>query len=591
MAEQSCPSTVTNFFSGPKRPGAPRATPRRDGIGLAFLAKRHPMSYPSATAEDTRRAKALVRAVVSALRERGAPSLDATATAWLEDRPHSLWPLLDAAVAACTARRRNEAQVTACRWLLANQLELIRYRLERGHDWAQAMLDAYQEKLIALVQAHALPEADWFELVNLLKIAKVPIRPGMAEALTMAAADATAEDVPSPEEIPHQLRGMLDALGRSTEDPFMVVEGLAETGTLMPVELRVYMTHELGLSPHAVLREAVPLLLLDPEPAVRQAAAAVLEQVAGPDTVSPVMLRRALLVRNWVPEAEREPIDRLVRKARLKGVTCAQWAPPPALAIQCSMVDGSGAQSLLVTTPKGRTGLFIGLLLKQGYGIRDAWCDASLPRPEINRALRETQRTMTWHPTGRDHLDLVVQHHIRRGLTAGHLPQAAIVAVAEAFGAADWKDRGIDVAAETERLFSGLGAAAGSAAAVTASLRRSGTWLAHDPMMQSWFEDDAAIRALVEGKPRPKPQVAVRRVLEEVLPARRAAWAERALLLALWLQAGPAATASAATDPAGRWQDCVVLAHALLSERPLAELPAMVAIAERSIFAASAKVW
>lgn len=544
------------------------------------------MQIPSATTEDTRRAKALVRAVVAALRQRGAPSLDAADIAWLEDRPQSLWPLLDAAVAASTARRRNEAQITACRWLLANQLELIRYRLERGHDWAKAMLDAYQEKLIALVQANALPEADWFELVNLLKIAKVPIRPEMAEALTMAAADATAGEAPSPDEIPQQLRGMLDALGGSTDDPFMVVEGLAETGTLMPAELRAYMTHELGLSPHAVLREAVPLLLLDPEPAVRQAAAAVLEQVAGPDTVSPVMLRRALLVRNWVPEAEREAIDRLVRKARLKGVTCAQWGPAPALAIQCSMVDGSGAQSLLVTTPKGRTALFVGLLLKQGYGIRDCWCDASLPRPEINRALKETQRTMTWHPTGRDHLDLVVQHHIRRGLTEGHLPQATIVAVAEAFGAADWKDRGIDVAAETERLFSEIKAEAASAAALAASLRRSGEWLAHDPMMQSWFEDDAAIRTLVEGKPRLKPQVAVRRVLEEVLPARRAAWAERTLLLALWLQAGPPAAV-----PAGRWQDCVVLAHALLSARPLAELPAMVAIAERSIFAASASAW
>jgi hypothetical protein len=90
----------------------------------------------------------------------------------------------------------------------------------------------------------------------------------------------------------------------------MVVEGLAETSMLMPAELRAYMTHELGLSPHAVLREAVPLLLLDPEPTVRQAAAAVLEQVASPETISPVMLRRTLLIRNWVPEAEREAIDR-----------------------------------------------------------------------------------------------------------------------------------------------------------------------------------------------------------------------------------------------------------------------------------------
>ena len=94
-------------------------------------------------------------------------------------------------MAASTARRRDEALITACRWLLANQLELIRYRLERGHEWARSMLDAYQEKLIALVQANTLPESDWFELVNLLKVAKVAIRPEMAEALALAAAHAT----------------------------------------------------------------------------------------------------------------------------------------------------------------------------------------------------------------------------------------------------------------------------------------------------------------------------------------------------------------------------------------------------------------
>ncbi|MEA2729003.1 MAG: hypothetical protein QOF70_3478 [Acetobacteraceae bacterium] len=472
------------------------------------------------------------------------------------------------------------------RWLIANQLELIRYRLERGHDWARVMLDAYQEKLIALAQTNTLPGADWLSLVNLLKDAKVPIRPETAEALARATADAMPGDTLSSQDIPRELRRNLDQIGRSTEDPFMVVAGLAETGTLMPPELRAYLTHELGLSPHAILREAVPLLLLDPEPIVRQAAAAVLEQVAGPETFSPVMLRRTLLVRNWVPDTEREAIDRLVRKARLKGVACAQWAMAPALAIRSSMVDGSGAQSFILATPTGRTGLFAGLLLKQSFGVRDALCDRSLSRREITRSLKGMQQTMASLAVERDYLDVVVQHHIARGLTMGHLPQTTIVEIAEATGAADWKDRALDVAAETERLFAGLQAPATTPTAIASSLQRSGAWLAQDPMMQSWFEDDAEIRALVEGGSRPQPVLAMRRMLEDVLPARRAAWAERLLLQALWLRAD---TGDAV--PAQRWQDCVVLAHELLGGRLLAELPAMVKIAERSVFAARAGAW
>ena len=108
-----------------------------------------------------------------------------------------------------------------------------------------------------------------------------------------------------------------------------------------------------------------------------------------------------------------------------------------------------------------------------------------------------------------------------------------------------------------------------------------------NPMVQSWFEDDAAIRPLASGTARLNPQVGVRRVLDEVLPARREIWAERLLLTVLWLQAGTSDVILAE----GRWRDCIVLAHELLVGRELAELPAMVAIAERSISATSARIW
>ncbi len=540
-------------------------------------------SHPTpAIPADIRRVKALTRSVAMELRQHSNPALNAADRSWIETHPQSLWPLLDAAVAASAARKRDEALITTCRWLLANQLELIRYRLERGHDWARAMLEAYQEKLIGLARSSTLPAPDWFVLVNLLKDAKVPIRPEMMEALSQAVAEVTPGEAPGPDEIGRELQGIVDQMGGAVgDDPFMVVEGLAETGTLMPADLRAYLTHELGLSRHSALREALPLLLLDPEPMVRQAAAAALEQIATPETFSPVMLRRTLLVRNWVPEIEREAVDRLVRKARVKGVVCAQWPQAPTLAIQCSAVDGSGAQSLILTTPGGRNGLFAGILLKQGFGVRDAWCDLSLPRLKITRSLKEIRYEMQWISIGRDYLDLVVQHHIANGLAAGNLPLTAMVQIAEAIGATDWKDRGLDVTVETERLFAGLGAEARTKTAIDASMQRGNVLLVEDPMMQSWFEDDAAIRELVNDRRRLKHDVAVRRVLDGVLPARRGIWAERLVFLALWMRAG-----TEAAMPAEWWRDCVVLAHELLTTRPLAELPAMVTIAERSVLVA-----
>ncbi len=537
---------------------------------------------PLPPSQDTRRVKALARTAAMAMQRHGAPTLSAADQAWFEGQPQSLLPLLDTAVAASTAKRRDEALITACRWLLANQLELIRYKQERDYDWASALLNAYQEHLIVLGETQSLQNEDWFALVNLLNVAKVPIRPEMAEALAKTALAATppGERLP-PHGIPAEVSRLVDEIGRSVKDPFRVVEGLAEIGTLMPLELRAYLTHELGLSSHAVLREAVPLLLLDPEPVVRQSAAAVLEQIASPQTFSPVMLRRTLLLRNWIPEAERTAIDRLVRKARVKGVECAQWTPAPALSIQSTVMDGSGAQSLVLTTPGGRNGLFAGLLLKQGFGVRDAWCDLSVPRREISRALKEARGEMARRATGRDHLDTVVQHHISQGLALGHLPQLPLIEIAEAIGAADWKDRGIDMTAEIERLLAGATAVVTDPRQIHASLRRSGAWIDRDPMLQSWFEDEAAVRLLVDGRPRLRPDVVLRRMLEDVLAARRDAWAERLVLLALWLR-----DSTEGMMPAALWQDCAVLAHELRAGRPLAEVPAMVAIAERSVYVA-----
>jgi len=93
---------------------------------------------PPPTPADIRRIKALTRAVATDVRRHGTPALDQKGMAWMEDHPQCLWPLFDTAVAASTADQRDEALTVACRWLLANQLELIRYRLERGHDWARS---------------------------------------------------------------------------------------------------------------------------------------------------------------------------------------------------------------------------------------------------------------------------------------------------------------------------------------------------------------------------------------------------------------------------------------------------------------------
>jgi hypothetical protein len=536
---------------------------------------------PAPSATEIKQTKAIFRQFAIELREDMGIPIDHPGMAWLEQRPHCVLTLLDIFVTAANASKRDDLQVTAARLLLGHQLETLRYRTEAGHDWAQDLLGLYQDRLVALLAARDIAQDDWFELVKLLTEAKVPVRSEIAEAVAEYGGDAAA-----PADVSQGLRIIIDQIAEAGDDPFMVVQGLAETGAMMPPGMRAFVTHELALSAHAVMRETVPLHLLDPDPSVRQAAAAALEQIANPETFSPTMLRRTLLVRNWVPAAEREAIDRLVRKARLKGVECAQWAPAPALEIYASFLDGAGAQSLIITTPKGRTGLFAGLLLKLSFGVRDAWCEEAAARREINRAIKDTQHASAWSTVNVAYLNMALQHHIARGLEQGNLPMAAIVQIAEAIGAVDWKDRSLDVAAETAHLFAALDEASRQPAAINASLQRSGFWIETDEVLQSWFEDDAEIRALTKGKPKPKQTKVAQRIRDEILPARREIWAEKALLTGLWLQAG-----TAAKKQAVQAQDCMILAHELLSDRPLRDIPAMEVIAGRSAYVAFRQPW
>jgi hypothetical protein len=65
--------------------------------------------------------------------------------------------------------------------------------------------------------------------------------------------------------------------------------------------------------------------------------------------------------------------------------------------------------------------------------------------------------------------------------------------------------------------------------------------------------------------------------MTEILPAKRAEWAERFLVLALWCQAAAEAKQRA------RARDLVLVAHALAGEDPLGEIPMMAVIAANTV--------
>ena len=540
-----------------------------------------PKEPPEATAVDRSRVKAIAKRIARksgadiALEDRG----------WLEQTPQTLPVITEALISACTAARRDEAQIGAYQAMLSLQLEFVRYRQDRGWDWANDMLEAFTSRLIGLGRGAAIPRDDWMMMCTALTEARVPI----SDSVQMALADAgfTAdEDLGPPEQMMETLRGFMDELARMVSSPFEVIHSLQNAGAMLPAMLRSFMATELALSQHPVLRDAVPIMLLDDDDTVRRGAASALEQTAHAETMSADALRRTIVLRNWIPAADRPQVDGAIRKARLAGVEIGPWPRPVAdLEFYASTIDGSGAQSILAVSRSGKKGFFGGVLLRHGTGVIDAWVDPDLSRGKINKLLREAQMSAPHVQVDKTFVDTIVQHAIGTAVDRDAAQPPLLLETAEFLGGVEWKDRRLDIRAEADRLFGTLDPQDRTPDGIAAGMAHGMAWITKDDVFSSWFEDGPEVRQALAKVPRTDQAGMIAVVMDDILPNKRPVWAERFLMMALWSQAANDAIQRA------RARDLILVAHRLVGDEPLGAIPAMSVIAMQTVRSTLLGAW
>jgi hypothetical protein len=539
-----------------------------------------PTEPPEATPLDRNRLKAIAKRVA---RQRESV-ITIEDRAWLEQMPQML-PVITESLIAAAGPKRDDAMVLAYQTLLTAELEFVRYRQDRGWEWADDMLQAFQGRLIAIGNADTIPREDWFAMCSALSEARVPISEPFQTELADAGFKPEDMDEP-PEEMLRMVRHFMDELAGMVSSPFEVIDTLKGSGAMLPAPLRSFMATELALSPHQILRDTVPLLLLDDESTVRLAAARALEQTAHPDTLSSDTLRRAITIRNWIPVADRPALDAAIRKARLAGVEIGAWpAPNHDLELYASTIDGSGAQSILAASRAAKKGLLAGVLLRHGIGVVDGWLDPDLSRGKIAKLLREAQMAAPTARVGKAFLDTMVQHAIGASVEQDTVPPPSLLEIAEILGGAEWKDRQIDIKAEADRLFAALDPADRTPAAIEAGFAHGLEWMGDDEVFGSWFEDGPHVQKTLAKLPRTDKRGMTALVMTDILPARRAEWTERFLMMALWSEAAAEAKQRAKT------RDLVLVAHALASDGPLEAIPVMTFIAAQTVHATLLGGW
>ena len=466
-------------------------------------------------------------------------------------------------------KKRPDTHLVAALAFMAGQaLELLRYGVERAEPAALDMLETVRDRLVALACSDRADPNVLMLLAKQFAAAKLDI----GEALRHAMGDVIAEEAEGARaDLGVDMDRDLAALGQDLgNDAFAIHLELAETAASLPMEHRLALAHAVLASASAAVRDAALGWLLDPQPELRVAVAEALNQEAKTGRLSSTSLRRLVALRNWIPAADRGPLDAAISAARRKGGEPSAAAPSKLVEMVASGFDGSGAGSVFALVKTGRLYAVASLLLKLGMGVRDAWVQRDLTKAEAGDLLDELASQIELIPVSTDVLRRSLPHFLSVNEASGLLPPFGTLDVAETTGLGTVNPREM----APESILAELLPDDPERESVDIALAASANWVGHYGVMDSWFEDGAPVELALKGKSSLSRSRKAALILEQVIDPQRRRWGE----VLAW-------TALIAFD--GEDRDAVVnfalVAREILGNRPVAEIPLMRGIAEATV--------
>jgi hypothetical protein len=492
----------------------------------------------------------------------------------LEASPEAALDLVELLLAEGRRKRPNQKLISACVFLFGQALEYLRYGVEAGHGEARSHVEAVCARLLAAGrQGEAAPE---MLLLLLTEFATAKLDPGEElRALMIELLERNADQAPAAID-PGQMADFAADLAKTVKgDVFALHAHLTEMGAAFPEEHRGAMAAMLLQSGEPVAREAAVGWVLDPSASVRASVARSLAEAAPQGLVSPVMLRRMIAVRNWLPETGggRSALDQAIQACRRKGVECASWPEAQVRDALASGVDGSGAIGILVICREGRRHALASVLLKHGIGVRDAWAQHGMSRAEADGILLQAGGSVDQHAVDREFLGTATAHFLAVSLDTGTLPPFGLVDFLETVGLHSVQPELLPTEALLAMLEGGIEPAARTPAALDGQLREGVDLADEYSFLDSWFEDSDQVQALLGGKRlgRAKGEAVV---LEQVLEPRRRRWADLLAWTAFLLNR---------SDEHERWLDFYAAARALVEGRGVGDIPVMRYVARQTV--------
>lgn len=463
-------------------------------------------------------------------------------------------------------------------FLFGQALENLRFDIESGYKMASDVAEHVRQQLVT---ACTLGVSDGVSdpsvllfLVQCFGSAKLDLGEELrdvVENLLEEVGEAYADNA-NPAELSDPFGFVADLVKQTDGDSFALHAVLAESSEGVPDEHRAVMAAALLFSGEASAVEASIGWLLDPAKSVRQSMASALESAARKGKITPTMLRRMITMRNWLPEDSRAALDAAVAIARRKGVSPAQWDEIEVRQLVSTGGDGSGAIGVMAHCRNKRKNILGSLVLKHGFGVRDAWAREGMKTKEIEQTFFELSLLDNFNIPS-DFIRVAVGHFLALGHQTGLMPPFGLVQFLETVGVSSVQPELLSATSLLDTIQDGRTISANA----FEDLLAEGFDLVNDySFLDSWFEaGDEVDMVLMGNRAARKKREAL--IVEKVLEPRREWWAQAIAWAAYILyQAG--------NDE--RWQEFYAAALAMVQKRPLHEISLMKTVAEQTVEAA-----
>ena len=329
--------------------------------------------------------------------------------------------------------------------ILSAALDSARMAQEKGRARGGVLIAALEAVVAQLRKQGGLT------LPGSLALARAWVRAGLVPPAHLAVPDRVMADAAAghgpvdPEQIEAMIDDMFGDLARQAEGGVAAMhEALTEMLPALPAEVREALITAALTRPGGWFGRLGCAFLLDPSPGTRLAAAQGLAARLAAGRLEPQVAADLVTLRSWLPkDAARACLDTLLHEALRRGVSGGTARQPWQVhKILATLPDGTGSQSIGVSIQHGSQRALAMLLLKQDFGVKDAYTIPCTSATEQRKILASLQGETGALPVPPGYLVQALELALADGLSRGLPPAAGLLAIAEACGLTGLRPQG-----------------------------------------------------------------------------------------------------------------------------------------------------